>query len=327
MLSADADRNEGKGFARGVPLRRQSRRAGGGAQRPGPSPGQPGSLRSPPWAGTRIRGCHGSGRAKPTPTATTVVPRLGAQRRQNLSTTSEPLSEDERMTEQWALDEVAHAGPEHLDPGYVATYDQKAGTDPVDDLTALRQHGLDDGSTVVDLGAGTGRFAVVAAPHCGRLVAVDVSPAMLDLLRTRATQAGLMNVSCVEAGFLSYQHDEPPADFVYTRNALHHLPDFWKAVALQRIAEMLRPHGVLRLRDLIFDFQPSQADAFVGRWLAHAAADPTRGYTRDDLAEHIRTEHSTFRWLLEPMLTAAGFEIVDAEFDRSVYGRYTCIRR
>jgi SAM-dependent methyltransferase len=225
------------------------------------------------------------------------------------------------------FDELAHAGPEHVDPGRVAAYDQKAGTDLVDDLAVLRQHGLDERSTVVDLGAGTGRLTLAAAPECRQVVAVDVSPAMLEVLRARAAHARLANVACVEAGFLSYEHGGPSADVVYTRNALHHLPDFWKAVALQRVAHMLRPQGILRLRDLIYDFQPAEADALLGRWLAHAADDPARGYTRDDLAEHIRSEYSTFRWLLEPMLTAAGFEIVDVEFDRSTYGRYTCIKR
>jgi hypothetical protein len=44
------------------------------------------------------------------------------------------------------------------------------------------------------------------------------------------------------------------------------------------------------------------------------------------LAEHLRTEFSTFRWLLEPMLTAAGFRVVTAEFDGRIYGAYTCIK-
>jgi hypothetical protein len=108
---------------------------------------------------------------------------------------------------------------------------------------------------------------------------------------------------------------------------LQELPDFWKAVALNRIARMLRPGGVLRLRDLVYNFQPSEADAVLERWLEGAADDPTRGYTRMDLAEHIRSEYSTFRWLLEPMLTATGFEILTADFRRSVYGAYTCRRR
>jgi ubiquinone/menaquinone biosynthesis C-methylase UbiE len=231
------------------------------------------------------------------------------------------------MEEEWTLDERAHAGPEHLDCDYVAAYDRKSGPDRVDDVAALREHGLDPTSTVVDLGAGTGNFAVAVAPHCRRLIAVDVSPAMLEHLRRRASEAGMDNVACVEAGFLSYVHAGPPADAVYTRNALHHLPDFWKAVALDRMGRMLRTGGILRLRDLIYDFQPAEADVVISRWLAGAVTDPTIGYTAQDLAEHVRTEHSTFRWLLEPMLDAAGFDIVEADFDRSVYGRYTCIKR
>jgi ubiquinone/menaquinone biosynthesis C-methylase UbiE len=231
------------------------------------------------------------------------------------------------MTKAWMIDELAHAGPEHLDAAFVAGFDLKQGyPDPAADLAVFREHGVGRASTVVDLGAGTGRLALAAAPHVGRVVAVDVSPAMLALLREQAAAAGLANVECVQAGFLSYEHTGPPADVVYTRNALHQLPDFWKALALDRMANMLRPGGVLRLRDLIFDFQPAEAEAVLDDWLDDAAEDPSRGYTREDFAEHLRTEFSTFRWLLEPMLAAAGFRIVTAGFEGSIYGAYTCVK-
>ncbi len=125
---------------------------------------------------------------------------------------------------------------------------------------------------------------------------------------------------------MNSRHRAAPLDGVYTRNALHQLPDFSKALALDRIARVLRPGGVLRLRDLIYDFSAAEAGQVFTRWLDHAADDPAAGYTAADYAEHIRTEFSTFRWLLEPMLAAAGFEIVTAEFDRRLYGAYTCIR-
>ena len=234
---------------------------------------------------------------------------------------------DQSMTKPWMLDELAHAGPEHLDPDFIAGFDRKQGyPDPDEDLAVLRQHGIGRASTVVDLGAGTGQFALAVAPDVARVVAVDVSPAMQSVLRQRAARAGLANVECVQAGFLSYEHTGPPADAVFTRNALHQLPDFWKALALDKIAGLLRPGGVLRLHDLIFDFQPAEAGRVLDAWLADGAADPSDGYTRDDFAEHLRTEFSTFRWLFEPMLTAAGFRIVTASFDRQVYGEYTCVR-
>ncbi len=155
------------------------------------------------------------------------------------------------------------------------------------------------------------------------MIAVDVSPAMLAALRAKAkaTASGRpARLECVRGGFLSYSPDEP-VDGVYTRNALHQLPDFWKAIALRRIAGMLRPGGVLRLLDLIYDFGPGEADAVFADWFANAATDPAEGYTAADYAEHIRTEHSTFRWLLEPMLAATGFEIADVSYDAATLRR------
>lgn len=222
------------------------------------------------------------------------------------------------------LDELAHAGPEHLDEAFVEGFDRKQGRpDAGPDIAALRGRGLGPASVVVEFGAGTGQFAVPAANAFRRVVAVDVSPAMCAYLTARSPG----NVTVVQAGFLGYAHEGPPADGVYTRHALHQLPDFWKAVALDRIAGLLRPGGVLRIRDLIYDFAPAEVDDVFAGWFAGAAADPAAGYTAADYAEHIRAEHSTFRWLFEPMLERAGFDIVDVEFQSRLYGAYTCVRR
>jgi ubiquinone/menaquinone biosynthesis C-methylase UbiE len=231
------------------------------------------------------------------------------------------------MTDSWMLDELAHAGPEHLDAAAVTGFDRKQGyPDPEPDLAALEALGIGASSRVVDLGAGTGQFTIPAAGRFGRVTAVDVSPAMVTALREKAAAAGLANVDFARAGFLGYTHAGPPADAVYTRNALHQIPDFWKGLALHKIARILRPGGVLRLRDLIYDFEPSQASEIFAAWFAGAAADPADGYTAADYAEHIRTEFSTYRWLLEPMLAVAGFEIVSVEFQGRLYGAYTCVK-
>jgi hypothetical protein len=47
------------------------------------------------------------------------------------------------VTEDWMIDELAHAGAEHLNDAFVAGYDRKQGyPDPAEDLAAFRAHGL-----------------------------------------------------------------------------------------------------------------------------------------------------------------------------------------
>jgi SAM-dependent methyltransferase len=141
---------------------------------------------------------------------------------------------------------------------------------------------------------------------------VDVSPAMLDAVRSRSDGSGLDNVECVEAGFLTYEHYGDPPDVFYSRNALHHLPDLWKAVALERIAALLRPGGVMLLHDIVFSCSSGELRQVVNAWLDNAPQDAAEGWSRSELEQHLAEEHSTFSWLLEPMLERAGFEIVEA---------------
>ena len=226
------------------------------------------------------------------------------------------------MSTGWYPDERDHAGPEHLDPEYVAAYDAKTQLDLDAALALLRRHGLGPETTLVDLGCGTGLVAAAAASEAGRVVGVDPSPAMLEVARQRSDA-----VEWVEAGFLTYEHAGDGPQLVHSRHALHHLPDFWQGVALARIRDLLAPGGVLVLRDLVYDFEPSEADCRIEDWLAAAAPNPAAGWTRNELETHVRSEHSTFTWLLEPLLAHAGLEILERNVRSGVYATYVCVPR
>jgi SAM-dependent methyltransferase len=167
-----------------------------------------------------------------------------------------------------------------------------------------------------------GGRAEVRARRRGRRVARDDGRAPGEGRRCRGRERDGR-----AAGFLSYEHAGDPPDFVFTRNALHQLPDFWKGVALARIASMLQPGGVLRLHDLVFDFEPADAAERVEAWMAGAVTDSATGYTAGELAAHTRGEFSTYTWLLEPMLERTGFEILERGTRRGAYAAYTCRRR
>ena len=184
----------------------------------------------------------------------------------------------------------------------------------------LRAYGVGAESAIVDIGAGTGVFAVAAAQIVGRVVAVDVSEAMVDAIRARAAEAGAGNVTAVQAGFLSYRHDGGQVDAVYTRNALHHLPDFWKAVAMSRIYRALRPGASFYLRDIVFVSMPDAAERDVDQWADFQIKN--HDFARDSVVAHMRDEYSTFGWVMERMLTDVGFTLVSADYHAPMHGTY-----
>jgi ubiquinone/menaquinone biosynthesis C-methylase UbiE len=226
-------------------------------------------------------------------------------------------------TPTWFIDELRYAGRENLDAEHVARYDGKEDASAASELALLQELGLTPDGVVVEFGAGTGQFSVAVAPACARLVAVDVSPVMLRRLQDKVAALDLRNVELVHAGFLTYAHSGPPVDFVYSRYALHHLPDFWKAVALDRLRRLLRPGGVLRLWDVVYDFSPAEAEERLEAWCATGGDAVDGEWSRAELEEHVRDEHSTFSWILEPMMRRAGFEIADAEHSADgIFAKY-----
>ncbi len=131
----------------------------------------------------------------------------------------------------WQYDEMKQVGTDYADPAEAAEWDRKRAS--LGDVAAgMRrsvarlQLGPDD--TVVDIGAGTGNFAIEAARACRKVHAVDVSVAMLECARAKARAAGLANIEYHHAGFLTYEHQDQPAAAVVSMAALHHLPDAWK---------------------------------------------------------------------------------------------------
>lgn len=72
-----------------------------------------------------------------------------------------------------------------------------AGTAERDPLFARLRRATNRRSTVLDVGAGPGRFSLALAPRVAEVVAVDSSRAMMDLLTRRARQLKLGNVQGV----------------------------------------------------------------------------------------------------------------------------------
>jgi cyclopropane fatty-acyl-phospholipid synthase-like methyltransferase len=222
----------------------------------------------------------------------------------------------------WYFDESQIVGVDYADLEIARSYDAHMlglGRDSASQTRRiLEKLGLDDSARIIDLGCGTGLTAVEAA-RCQHVYAVDVSRAMLDVLRDKTAQLGLGNISLHQAGFLTYRHADPPVDAVVTLRALHHLPDFWKLIALQRVAEMLVPSGQLYLTDFVYSFDSREYtkffDSLVGGLEPAEAAN---------MAALVREEYATFDWVMEGLFHRAGFEVIDAALKDGHVGEYHC---
>ena len=113
----------------------------------------------------------------------------------------------------------------------------------VEDLrTRSRRQVLD----VVDVGGGTGGFAVPLAEAGHRVTVVDASPDALAALRRRAEEAGATDrVTAVQADAagLADEVGTASADLVLCHGVLEHVED--PAAVLVAAAAVLRPHGAV----------------------------------------------------------------------------------
>jgi ubiquinone/menaquinone biosynthesis C-methylase UbiE len=215
---------------------------------------------------------------------------------------------------------MAAAGRSPWSLGKVAIYDVIQRSTDAAAAILLEEICVKPGWTLADFGCGTGVLACQAALAGCRVHAIDISQPMLEatLERARILKAG--HIETQRAGFLSFALAPASLDVATTQYALHHLNDFWKLVALQRIYDALKPGGQLFLRDVVFSCHPGELAETIDAWLRWMQEE--RGYSREENVTHVREEHSTFSWVMEGLLERAGFRMVSAKFARGVYATY-----
>lgn len=228
----------------------------------------------------------------------------------------------------WVYDEMRQIGTDYFDIEEVRNYDQRM--QKIRDVPKEIKHILDvidvtPGQTVLEFGTGTGEFAIAAACKCSKVYAMDISAVMLDYAREKAESRGRDNIVFQQAGFLSYHHQGEPLDAVVTQLALHHLPDFWKFIALCNIYNMLKTGGKLYLRDVVFDSGVDNYNDYFSRWRDSVIKMAGDGFAAN-IDRHISDEYSTLDWVMEGMLNRAGF-VIENVYQPGVCDKaYLCVK-
>jgi arsenite methyltransferase len=118
---------------------------------------------------------------------------------------------------------------------------------------------IDPGAVVLDLGCGAGTDLLIAAQmtgSTGRVVGVDMTPAMLRQARASAEEMGLDNVDTHESLIESLPLEDASVDVVISNGVIDLVPD--KDAVLDEIDRVLRPGGRLQLADVIIHHEVSE---------------------------------------------------------------------
>ena len=229
------------------------------------------------------------------------------------------------MEYRWLYDEHSAPGVNYNDPEIAEKYDQTHSSMYAiqQACEALDQIALTKDDILVDLATGTGTLAIEAAKRCKMVYAVDISPPMLCQAKRKAERSGLDNIEFVEAGFLTYEHHGDHPDVILTWAALHHLPDFWKAIALKRIFDLLKPEGQFLLGDSAYSFPLSEyQNAYDSNMLKRKTQVSKRLF--EQMRTDSSTEFMTFTWILEGILDRVGFTIEKTHFPTQWFAHYFC---
>ena len=102
----------------------------------------------------------------------------------------------------------------------------------------IEQMQLNSDKSVLEIGVGTGRLAVRAAPLCGEFVGIDISPKTVKRAKENLSEYKNVNIIC--ADFLSFNFDRK-FDVIYSSLTFMHIED--KQRAVNKIAGLLNDAG------------------------------------------------------------------------------------
>lgn len=127
-----------------------------------------------------------------------------------------------------------------------------------------------EGVEVADLGAGEGALSLIAARYARRVIAVDLSPAMLAQIESRAQALHLeKRISLISGELENLPLPDACVDVCFLSQALHHSSD--PALAIQEAGRILRPGGRLVVLDLVSHEHEWVREQFADHWLGFSA--------------------------------------------------------
>ena len=124
---------------------------------------------------------------------------------------------------------------------------------------------------VADLGAGEGTLAQLLAQRADKVIAVDLSPKMVEFGQQLATRNGLNNLEYRIGDIEEPPIDDNTLDLAILSQALHHAEHPQRA--LDAAYRILKPGGRLIVLDLLQHHFEEAREVYADRWLGFSESD------------------------------------------------------
>ena len=124
---------------------------------------------------------------------------------------------------------------------------------------------------VADLGAGEGTLAQLLAQRAEKVIAVDLSPKMVEFGQTLAVQNGLSNLEYRIGDIETPPIENNSLDLAVLSQALHHAEHPQRA--LDAALRILKPGGRLIVLDLLLHTFEEARQIYADRWLGFSESD------------------------------------------------------
>jgi ArsR family transcriptional regulator len=124
---------------------------------------------------------------------------------------------------------------------------------------------------VADLGAGEGTLAQLLAQRAEKVIAVDLSPKMVEFGQNLANQNGLKNLEYRIGDIEEPPIDDGSLDLAILSQALHHAERPQRA--LDAAFRILKPGGRLIVLDLLQHHFEEARELYADRWLGFSESD------------------------------------------------------
>ncbi|WP_094227458.1 class I SAM-dependent methyltransferase [Methanolobus psychrotolerans] len=229
----------------------------------------------------------------------------------------------------WYYDEFIQKGTDYTSEEEIQNYDRKMRTIrniAEEAETMIKLIDLRPDHNVLEIGCGTGEFSIELSRYCKQVLALDISQGMLEFAREKSITRGRDNIDFTKAGFLTFEPKGKEFDAVVTQLVLHHLPDFWKLIALRNVNSMLKPGGKFYLKDVVFSSDTRDFDFYFSQ--VFQKMPPEAGdEIINEMKLHIKEEFSTFDWVMEGLIEKAGFRIEQSQYQNGFMATYLCIKK